>query len=100
MKCQTEFAKKHKAIFIIGIGGALGDGKKHDGRAPDYDDWSTIAENGLPGLNGDIVLWNPVLEMAFEISSMGIRVDKTALLRQLEIKRSRKRRQRKECRRC
>ena len=80
-----EFAKKHKAVFIIGIGGVLGDGKKHDGRAPDYDDWSTIAENGLPGLNGDIILWNPVLEIAFEISSMGIRVDKAALLRQLEI---------------
>ena len=82
---ETEFAKKHKAVFIIGIGGVLGDGKKHDGRAPDYDDWSTLAENGLPGLNGDIILWNPVLEIAFEISSMGIRVDKAALLRQLEI---------------
>jgi aspartate--ammonia ligase len=82
---ETEFVKKHKAVFVIGIGGALGDGKKHDGRAPDYDDWSTIAENGLPGLNGDILLWNPVLELALEISSMGIRVDKAALLRQLEI---------------
>jgi len=82
---ENEFAKIHKAIFVIGIGGKLGDGKKHDGRAPDYDDWSTIAENGLPGLNGDIILWNPVLEMAFEISSMGIRVDSEALLRQLEM---------------
>lgn len=82
---ENEISKKHKAVFIIGIGGPLGDGKKHDGRAPDYDDWTTIAENGLPGLNGDIILWNPVLEMSFEISSMGIRVDKTALLRQLEI---------------
>lgn len=82
---ENEFVKKHKAVFVIGIGGALGDGKKHDGRAPDYDDWSTIAESGLPGLNGDILLWNPVLEMAFEVSSMGIRVDKTALLRQLDI---------------
>ena len=81
---ETEFAKIHKAIFVIGIGGVLGDGKKHDGRAPDYDDWSTIAENGLPGLNGDIIFWNPVLEMAFEVSSMGIRVDKTALIKQLE----------------
>lgn len=81
---ENEFTKIHKAVFIIGIGGLLGDGKKHDGRAPDYDDWSTIAENGLPGLNGDILFWNPVLEMAFEVSSMGIRVDKTALLRQLE----------------
>lgn len=82
---ENEISKLHKAVFVIGIGCQLGDGKKHDGRAPDYDDWSTIAENGLPGLNGDILLWNPVLEMSFEISSMGIRVDKTALLRQLEI---------------
>jgi len=82
---ENEITKIHKAVFVIGIGGALGDGKKHDGRAPDYDDWTTIAENGLSGLNGDILLWNPVLEMSFEISSMGIRVDKTALLRQLEI---------------
>ncbi|HRZ97392.1 MAG TPA: aspartate--ammonia ligase [Paludibacter sp.] len=82
---EFEIAKKYKAVFIMGIGGALGDGQKHDGRAPDYDDWSTIAENGLPGLNGDIILWNPVLELPFEISSMGIRVDKEALLRQLEI---------------
>jgi len=82
---EYEAAKKYGAIFVIGIGGQMADGKKHDGRAPDYDDWSTIAESGLPGLNGDIVLWNPVLENAFEISSMGIRVDKAALLRQLEI---------------
>lgn len=82
---ETEFARKYKAIFVIGIGGKLGDGKMHDGRAPDYDDWSTIAENGLPGLNGDIILWNPVLEMAFEVSSMGIRVDKMALFHQLEL---------------
>jgi aspartate--ammonia ligase len=82
---ESEYAKKYKAIFVIGIGGALGDGKKHDGRAPDYDDWSTVSENGFPGLNGDILLWNPVLEMAFELSSMGIRVDKTALLKQLEL---------------
>jgi aspartate--ammonia ligase len=81
---ETEFAKKHKAIFIIGIGGLLGNGEKHDGRAPDYDDWSTIGENGLAGLNGDIILWNSVLDVAFEISSMGIRVDKTALLNQLK----------------
>lgn len=82
---ETEFTRKHKAVFIIGIGGPLGDGEKHDGRAPDYDDWTTIAENGLAGLNGDILFWNPVLELAFEVSSMGIRVDKTALLRQLEM---------------
>ena len=82
---EYEITQKHKAVFIIGIGGALGDGKKHDGRAPDYDDWTTSGENGLPGLNGDIILWNPVLEMPLEISSMGIRVDKEALVRQLEI---------------
>jgi aspartate--ammonia ligase len=82
---EFEVAKKYGAVFIIGIGGKLGDGEKHDGRAPDYDDWSTPDANGLPGLNGDIVLWNPVLELPFEVSSMGIRVDKTALLRQLEI---------------
>lgn len=81
---ENEFTKIHKAVFVIGIGGKLGDGEKHDGRAADYDDWSTIAENGLPGLNGDIILWNPVLEMAFEVSSMGIRVDNKALLKQLE----------------
>ena len=82
---EAEITKEHKAVFIIGIGGVLGDGQKHDGRAPDYDDWSTVAENGLAGLNGDILFWNPILEIPFEVSSMGIRVDKDALLRQLEI---------------
>ena len=82
---ETEFAKKHGAIFVIGIGGELADGQKHDGRAPDYDDWITPTVNGCRGLNGDILLWNPVLNMAFEISSMGIRVDKKALLEQLKI---------------
>ena len=82
---ENEIARKYGAVFVIGIGGALTDGKPHDGRAPDYDDWSSVAENGLAGLNGDILLWNPVLESSFEISSMGIRVDKEALLRQLEI---------------
>ena len=71
------------AVFIIGIGGPLGDGKPHDTRAPDYDDYSTVAENDLPGLNGDLLLWNAVLNRAFEVSSMGIRVDKAALLSQL-----------------
>tara|TARA_R110000851_G_scaffold120496_3_gene248873 strand:+ start:4773 stop:5774 length:1002 start_codon:yes stop_codon:yes gene_type:complete len=78
-------AKEFGAVFIIGIGGALANGKKHDGRAPDYDDWSTPTEDGLKGLNGDIVVWNPILNSAFEISSMGIRVDETSLQRQLEI---------------
>jgi aspartate--ammonia ligase len=79
-------ARKFGAVFIIGIGGKLSNGEPHDGRAPDYDDWSTINEDGYYGLNGDIILWNPVLKSGFEISSMGIRVDKEALLKQLEIK--------------
>ncbi len=83
---ETEAARKYGAIFIIGIGGALANGQEHDGRAPDYDDWTTPSSAGYKGLNGDIVLWNPVLQIAFEISSMGIRVDKTALLKQLEIR--------------
>ena len=69
-------AKKYGAVFIMQIGGALKSGKPHDGRAPDYDDWS---------LNGDIIIWYPVLGRALELSSMGIRVDADALRRQLEI---------------
>ena len=71
-------------MFIIGIGCKLGDGKEHDLRAPDYDDYSTMAENGLPGLNGDLMIWYPVLNRAVELSSMGIRVDKAALEKQLK----------------
>ena len=82
---ELEAVKKYGAIFIIGIGGVLAGGEKHDGRAPDYDDWTSKTVNGYKGLNGDIVIWNPILESAFEISSMGIRVDKDALLKQLEI---------------
>lgn len=82
---ERKAAKKYGAIFIIGIGGPLSNGEKHDGRAPDYDDWTTESENGYKGLNGDIILWNEVLDNAFEISSMGIRVDKTALTKQLEM---------------
>lgn len=81
---ETAICKEHGAVFVMGIGGPLGDGEKHDGRAPDYDDYTTAGENGLPGLNGDILLWNPVLEQSFEISSMGIRVDKAALEAQLK----------------
>lgn len=83
---EAEVAKNFGAIFIIGIGNKLSNGQPHDGRAPDYDDWSTINEEGYPGLNGDIVLWNPVFENAFEISSMGIRVNKESMEKQLEIK--------------
>ncbi|HIS33937.1 MAG TPA: aspartate--ammonia ligase [Candidatus Avirikenella pullistercoris] len=82
---ENEAAKKYGAIFIIGIGSTLSNGEKHDGRAPDYDDWSSETENGYKGLNGDIIFWNPILESAYEISSMGIRVNKIALKRQLEI---------------
>ncbi len=81
---ETEFARKHKAIFVIGIGAKLKNGEPHDGRAPDYDDWITETHNGFRGLNGDIILWNPVLESAFEISSMGIRVSPQSLMQQLE----------------
>ncbi len=82
---ENKVAEKYGAVFIIGIGNNLPNGKPHDGRAPDYDDWSTKTTGGYKGLNGDIIIWNPVLESAFEISSMGIRVDKEALLRQLKI---------------
>jgi len=82
---ELQIAKEHGAVFIIGIGSDLANGMPHDGRAPDYDDWSTETEKGFKGLNGDIVVWNPILENAFELSSMGIRVDRTAMLRQLEI---------------
>ena len=83
---ETEVARRFGAVFIIGIGANLSNGEPHDGRAPDYDDWSTKNEEGYNGLNGDIVLWNPVLQSAFEISSMGIRVSKKALEKQLEIR--------------
>ena len=77
--------RKYGAVFVIGIGSKLSNGEKHDGRAPDYDDWSTVDENGSVGLNGDILIWYPVLGRSFELSSMGIRVNKEALERQLKI---------------
>ena len=83
---ENAIVKKHKAVFIIGIGGELSDGTVHDGRAADYDDWTTRNEDGYDGLNGDLMLWNPVLNSAFEVSSMGIRVDESALRRQLKIR--------------
>ena len=82
---ENAIAKKHGAVFLIGIGGELADGKKHDGRAPDYDDWSTGTISGKKGLNGDILVWNNILGKAFEISSMGIRVSPEALLLQLSL---------------
>ena len=90
---EDEICKNYGAVFLIGIGGKLSNGEPHDGRAPDYDDWSTIAEDGRPGLNGDILIWYPVLERSLEISSMGIRVDKESLLRQLEISGKQERRE-------
>ena len=83
---ENAIVKEHKAVFVIGIGGCLGDGLPHDGRSADYDDWSTPNADGFEGLNGDILLWNGVLQSAFEISSMGIRVDATALRRQLALR--------------
>ena len=82
---EDAICEQYGAVFIMGIGGKLSNGEKHDGRAPDYDDWSTIGENGLAGLNGDILIWYPVLGRSFELSSMGIRVDKESLLRQLQL---------------
>lgn len=82
---EDAICKEYGAVFVEGIGGKLSDGKKHDGRAPDYDDWYTMAENGKRGLNGDILIWYPVLERSFELSSMGIRVDKESLVKQLQI---------------
>lgn len=81
---ETEAARKYGAVFVIGIGATLSNGEPHDGRAPDYDDWSTLNEEGFAGLNGDLILWNPVLESAYEISSMGIRVTAESLERQLK----------------
>ena len=73
---EDAWVKEHPVTFLMGIGGALKSGRPHDGRAPDYDDWT---------LNGDILVWNPVLERALELSSMGIRVDAAALDRQLTL---------------
>lgn len=83
---EDKAAEEYGAIFVMGIGGKLPDGKIHDGRAPDYDDWTTVAKDGKKGLNGDIVVWNPLLKRSFELSSMGIRVDPDTMKKQLEIR--------------
>ncbi len=83
---ENEIVRKHKAVFVIGIGGKLSDGSVHDGRAADYDDWSTPNSDGFYGLNGDILLWDDILGIAFEVSSMGIRVDRESLEFQLKEK--------------
>ena len=82
---EDAICKEYGAVFIIGIGGKLSDGKEHDLRAPDYDDYSTVDEStGQAGLNGDLMIWYPILERAVELSSMGIRVNPEALRRQLK----------------
>ena len=73
---ENAICKEHKTVFLMQIGKTLRSGKKHDGRAPDYDDWD---------LNGDILIWNEILGQAFEISSMGIRVDEESMARQLKL---------------
>jgi aspartate--ammonia ligase len=86
---ETEIAKKYQAVFIYGIGWTLKDGYPHELRAPDYDDWvvETRSRDGRPmhGLNGDILVWNPVTERRHELTSMGIRVNAETLKQQLEI---------------
>ena len=82
---EDRIAEELGAVFIIGIGADLPDGKPHDKRAPDYDDWSTETVDGFRGMNGDIIVWNKVLKCAAEITSMGIRVDKDELMKQLEL---------------
>lgn len=81
---EEEACRKYGAIFLIGIGNPLSNGEPHDGRAPDYDDWITPNSDGYIGLNGDLIVWNPVLNTSFELSSMGIRVSPESLKAQLE----------------
>ena len=83
---EKRICQEHGAVFLIGIGANLAGGTPHDGRAPDYDDWSTPTDEGHRGLNGDILVYYPLLDCAYELSSMGIRVDPPALLNQLEIR--------------
>ncbi|MCF0179898.1 MAG: aspartate--ammonia ligase [Bacteroidales bacterium] len=82
---ENKICEKHGAVFIMGIGGKLTDGEAHDLRAPDYDDWTTDNDEGFKGLNGDLLVWYPILGRSIELSSMGIRVDGEALLRQLKL---------------
>ena len=88
---ERELAREYGAVFIQGIGSPLADGKIHSGRAPDYDDWTTPTPEGRKGLNGDIIVWDPVRNDSLELSSMGIRVDRETMLRQLELAKAQKR---------
>jgi aspartate--ammonia ligase len=81
---ENVVCRRHGAVFLIGIGAPLTSGTPHDGRAPDYDDWSTPTGPRRKGLNGDILVHYPLFDRALELSSMGIRVDAEGLLRQLE----------------
>mgnify|MGYP006283495203 FL=1 len=89
---QYQVCREYGAVFVQGIGGELSDGSIHDGRAPDYDDWSTRTTDGRAGLNGDILVYNRVLDAPFELSSMGIRVDPAALEQQLTLRHAEERR--------
>ena len=83
---EHTIAKKYGAVLLIGIGGELSNGEAHDLRAPDYDDWTTENKVGYKGLNADILVWDTTRNKSLELSSMGIRVDKTALKKQLDIR--------------
>ncbi|MBN1170300.1 aspartate--ammonia ligase [Candidatus Micrarchaeota archaeon] len=89
---ENEIVREARSVFLIGIGYPLRngepdlEGQPHDGRAPDYDDWSTPNSLGGRGLNGDILVWNPLFEMALELSSMGIRVNRESLVEQCRIR--------------
>lgn len=85
---EDKATKEFGAVFLIGIGGMLESGEPHDGRAPDYDDWSTPTSDTTKGLNGDILVWHPILKQAFELSSMGIRVDAETLEEQLKLRKA------------
>ena len=80
---EAKVAERYGAVFLIGIGNPLSNGEPHDGRAPDYDDWITLNDDGFYGLNGDLILWDNILEIPFELSSMGIRVSEESLRSQL-----------------
>ena len=82
---EDRICREKGAVFVIGIGHALSDGRPHDGRAPDYDDWSTATTDNTRGLNGDILVWYPLLDKAMELSSMGIRVNQDSLAYQLKV---------------